>query len=160
MRTTKAKVAVSVLGVVVLALIVRSACTSLPSPSDVSVTLLGYTNDSVGGPLAVIAVANRSSGLVQVYRPTIQILAPTAPHGFTNYFQGNTNQWARFNSRLVAGSSATFTIPPPPPAYQASWRMSFLVDSDFGLYSRVKRFVTGRRQMPSELNGRWIEDGQ
>ena len=160
MRTPKATIALSILGILVLALIVWSVLAAPSKHPDVSVTLLGYTNDAAGAPLAIISVTNRSSSLVHVYLPTIQIVAPTEPNGFTNYFQGNTNQWARFNSKLTGGSSATFTIPPPPSAYRAPWRVSFLVYSDFGLYPRAKRFVTGRRLMPSTLRGEWIEDGR
>src|SRR2546421_11212238 len=84
-----------------------------PTRPDVSVSFLGYTNDNSGVRLAIIAVTNLSSFPARVYLPTTQIKVPDAPRGFTNYFEGNTNQWRRFHSMLAAGEGGSFTIPPP-----------------------------------------------
>ena len=58
-----------------------------PTRPNVSVSVLGYTNDGSGVRLAVVAVTNLSSLPVFVYLPTIQIKAPDAFRGFTNYFE-------------------------------------------------------------------------
>src|SRR3989442_1157264 len=123
---------------------------------NVSVKLFGYTNDSSGAQLAMIAVTNLSPFTVLVYLPTIQIQAPAEPGGFTNYFEGNTNQWRRFHAKLGSGESSNFTILPPPPTYQSPWRLSFYAYTDFGAAQVVKRIVAGRR-MPFQIEGDWIE---
>jgi hypothetical protein len=103
----------------------------------------------------MVAVTNLSTFSIFVFRPTIAIKAPTEPRGFTNYFQGGTNQWARFYSKLGGGKSGSFTIPPP--TIQSPWRLSFLADSDLGAAQAIKRLVTGRRYMPFEIQSDWIE---
>jgi len=154
----KIRIALRVLG---LALVVFLACVAfLPHHGrpDVSVNLLGYTNDSSGERLARIAVTNLSDFPIMIYLPTIQIQSPAEPNGFTNYFQGNTNQWHRFHSKIGGSKSGNFTIPPPPPTYQSPWRLSFLVytDVDFEAARIVRRLVEGRR-MPFSIEGDWFE---
>ena len=148
----------SVLGVLALILAVFLAWVAfLPrhGPPVVSIKLLGSTNDSSGTRLPRFAVTNLSAFTILVYLPTIQIEAPTEPRGFTNYFQGNTNQWRQFHSKLGRGMSGNLTIPPPP--IQSPWRLSFYAYSDLGAAQVIKRFVTGRRYMPFEIQGDWIE---
>jgi len=128
-----------------------------PSPAspNVSIKLLGYTNDSSGTPLAMITVTNLNAFTIRVYRPTISIKAPTEPGGYTNYFQGGTNQWRQFHSDLSRGMSGNFTIPRP--ATESPWRLSLLAYNDFTPDQVIKRFLTRRRYMPSEIHGDWIK---
>lgn len=126
-----------------------------PTRPDISISLLGYTNDTPGARLAIIGVTNRSSFPVFVYQPTIQIIAPDAPRGFTNYFEGNTNQWRQFHSMLDGNEGGSFTIPQPTTTL-SPWRLSFYAYSDFGVVQTLRRFVHGR-QMPFEVTNDWFE---
>src|ERR1017187_7056960 len=103
----------------------------------------------------MIAVTNLSPSKTFVYRPTIQILAPMEPRGFTNYFQGNTNQWNRFHSMLGKDMSGNFMIPSP--TNQSTWRLSFFVYNDFGTVQAIKNFTRGGRYMPFEIGSDWID---
>lgn len=125
-----------------------------PPRPDVAVGLLGYTNDASGNRLAKIVVTNLSSFTVFVYQPQIQIKTRMQSSGFTNYFQRNTNLW--FYSMLADGASTNFTIPPPPQTFQAPWRLSFFVYSDFGAAQLIKRLVRQRRYMPFTIASGWF----
>jgi len=155
MPMPKIKIILSVFALILVAFMAWVAFLPRSGRPDVSIKLLGYTNDSSGTPLAVVAVTNLSTFSILVYRPTIAIKAPTEPRGFTYYFQGGTNQWGRFQSELGGGMSGNFTIPPP--RIQSPWRLSFLAYSDLGAAQVIKRLVTGRRYMPFEIQGDWIE---
>jgi hypothetical protein len=149
------KTTLLLLALIIVGFFVWGAAQPRPTRPDVSVSLLDYTNDSSGARLAIIAVTNQSSLPALVYLPTIQIKAPDAPRGFTNYFEGNTNQWSRFHAMLARGEGGSFMIPPPA-ITGSSWRLSFYAYSDFGLAQTLRRFVHGR-QMPFEVTNAWIE---
>lgn len=151
----KTRTVVGILALILVAMLAWVAFQPSPGVPNVSIKLLGYTNDSSGTRLAMIAVTNQSAFQIFVYLPTIQIREPTAPRGFTNYFQGNTNQWQRFHSKLDRGASGNFTIPPP--TNQSPWRLSFYVYNDLGTAQVFKRGVTGRRRHPFEIESDWIE---
>jgi hypothetical protein len=159
MRTPRTKIVIGVLILVLVAFLAWVSFQSRPARRaipNVSIRLLGYTNDSSGTQLAIIAVTNLNAYKIFVYRPTIQIKAPTEPGGVSNYFQGGTNQWRQFNSLLSGGMSGTFTIPRP--TNQSPWRLSFFVYNDFGTVQVVIRRVTGRRYLPFEIYGDWIDN--
>jgi hypothetical protein len=155
MRTLKIRVALAVLPLAAVVFLAWVVFLERPPSPNVSIKLLGYTNDYSGTPFAIITVTNLSPFTIRVYRPTISIKAPTEPGGYTNYFQGGTNQWQRFRSDLNRGMSGSFIIPRP--TSQSPWRLSFLVYSDFSTAQIIRRFVTGRRYLPSETHGDWIE---
>jgi hypothetical protein len=154
MRMSRTGTVLLILALVVVAFLAWAAFQPPPGRPNVSVTLLGYTNDTAGARLARFRVTNMSASTIRVYRPCIEIPAPKEPRGFTYYFQGNTNQWDRFHSMLTKGESRSFTIPPP--VLQSSWRLSFLVYNDYGALQVVKSFLGGGRHMPSEIEGDWI----
>src|SRR5271154_5871590 len=79
-----------------------------PGRPNVSVSLLGYTNDTSGTRLAMIAVTNLGTSTVLVYRGCIGIPASAEFRGWTPV--GNFIPW---HSMLDGGASGTFTIPPP-----------------------------------------------
>jgi hypothetical protein len=151
----KIKIVLSALALIFVAFLAWVAFLPRSALPNVSIKLLGYTNDSSGTPLAMFAVTNLSPFTIFVYRPTIAIKAPTEPGGFTYYFQGDTNQWPQFHSELGGGMSGNLAIPPP--VIQSPWRLSFLAYSDLGAAQIIKRFVTGRRYMPFEIQSDWIE---
>jgi hypothetical protein len=155
MRIPRKATLLLLLALIIVGFYVWVAVQPRPTRPDVSVSLLGYTTDNSGVRLAIIAVTNLSSFPALVYLPTIQIKAPNAPQGFTNYFEGNTNQWRRFHSMLAAGEGGSFTIPPPAITL-SSWRLSFYAYSDFGVAQVLRRFVHGR-QMPFEVTSDWFE---
>ena len=156
MRTPRKATLLLLLALIVVGFFVWIASQPRPPHPDVSVSLLGYTNDSSGARLAIIGVTNLSSFQVFVYAPTIQVRAPDTPQGFTNYFGGNTNQWSRFHSMLADGEGRSFTIPPPAIS-RSPWRLSFYAYSDFGVAQVLRRFVRGGRQMPFEVTSDWFE---
>jgi len=143
------------LGLIVVGSYLWIALQPRPTRPDVSVSLLGYKNENSGLRLAIIGVTNLSSFPALVYLPTVQIKAPDAPQGFTNSFEGNTNQWRRFHSMLAAGEGGSFTIPPPAKTL-SSWRLSFYAYSDFGVAQVLRRFVHGR-QTPFQATSDWFE---
>lgn len=155
MHITKTRTVVGILALILAGMLAWVAFQRPPGNPKVSIKLLGYTNDASGTQLAMIAVTNLSTFKILVYLPTIQILAPTAPRGFSNYFQGNTNQWQRFHSTLDGGASGSFTIPSP--TNLSPWRLSFYVYNDLGVAQVIKRVVTGRRRHPFEIESDWIE---
>jgi hypothetical protein len=157
MLTSRIKIVVGVLALLAVALL--AWVIFLPHPArlpNVSIKLLGYTNDSSGTQLAIITVTNLNSYRILVYRPTIEIKAPTEPRGFTYYFQGGTNQWWQFRSVLDEGMSGSFRIPRP--TNQSPWRLSFFVYNDLGPVQVLMRSVTHRRYHPFEIYGDWIEN--
>lgn len=94
-----------------------------PGPPNVSVTLLGYTNDSTGARLARFAVSNRSVSAVRTAQCQIQIPAAT---GWTSQPDGF------FSGRRVLGAGASETLAVPWPTNQSSWRISMLAYTDAG----------------------------
>jgi hypothetical protein len=153
MRTPRIKIVIGVLALILVAFLAWAIFPSRPARRPIpnlSIRLLGYTNDSSGTQLAIISVTNLNAYKIYVYHSTIQIEAPAEPGGFTNYFQGG------FNSVLSGGVSGTFTIPRP--TNQSPWRLSFWVYNDLGTVQVVMRMVTGRRYMPFEIYGDWIEN--
>ena len=152
MRMSKIKIVLSVLALILVAFLAYVIFLPRPGFPNVSIKVLGYTNDSSGTTRAMVAVTNLSAFTIFVYFPIIQIKAPT---GSSNYFQGGTNQWGQFHSKLSAGMSGNFTIPRP--TIQSPWRLSFYAYSDLGAAQVIKRFVTHRRYKPFQIHGDWIE---
>jgi hypothetical protein len=110
----------------------------LPQPGrpNISITFLGYTNDTTGIQLAKIAVTNLNATTIFVYEPHIEIQAPTDSRGYEDYFSGVNCSW---HSMLDSGASGSFTIPPP--TNQSPWRLSFYVYPDRG--KSVKNSIKG-----------------
>jgi len=156
MPKPKLKIGLRILALSLVAVLAWVAFLPRHGRPNVSIKLLGYTNDLAGARLAMMSVTNLSAFSILVYLPTIQIRAPTEPSGFTNYLQGNTNQWRQFHSELGSGNSGNFTIPAP--TIRAPWRLSFYVYSDLGTAQIFKRLLRGRRDMPFEMAGDWIDN--
>ena len=112
------------------------AFTPVPGRPEVSISLLGYTNDATGAPLAKIAVTNPSATTIFVYQPRIEIQAPTDSRGYVDYFSGVNSSW---QSLLDSGTAGSFTIPPP--TNQSPWRLSLYVYPDRG--RNVKNSIKG-----------------
>jgi hypothetical protein len=121
---------------------------------DVGVTLVGYTNEISGDRLAIFEVTNQSGRMIHAYLPTVQIKTASEPIGFTNYFQGGTNQWARLHSRMRRGESLQFNILAPP--NNTPWRVQLNVYADFDLAQRLRRSLLGRRNHPFQIESDWI----
>jgi hypothetical protein len=134
-------------------LVLWAAFQPLPPHPNLSIKHLGYTNDISGFRLALFAITNLNSFQIYVYFPRIQMLDPSAPIGVSNYFQGNTNQWIRLHTRIEAGKSVSFVIPPP--TDETPWRISFYTYTDFGIGQRARNFIH-RRQHPFVSDGEWI----
>jgi hypothetical protein len=121
-----------------------------PGRPSISVKLLSYTNDNFGTRLAMISVANLSAFPIYVYQPRIELSEPTPGVYPQSTYVG---QW---HSTLGGGASGSFTIPPP--TNQPTWKLSFLVCNDVGVAQMIQRIVFGvRRQMPSRIEGDWME---
>lgn len=97
---------------------------------NMTVTFMGYTNDTSGTRLASFAVSNAGPSTVQrTSHYWIQI--PTAKR-WTNLSDG----WL-VGSVLAPGSSETVVIPAA--TNQSSWRVSFYVSAEVGLMRDVMR---------------------
>lgn len=148
----------------------------LPPPGrpNISITFLGYTNDTTGTRLAKIAVTNLNATTIFAYEPRIEIQAPTDSRGYEDYFSGVNCSW---DSTLDSGASGSFTIPPP--TNQLPWRLSFYVYPDrgrgvkntmkgvvsisclsVGLWPLFGRFLPldGAFRMPYNIEGDWIKN--
>ena len=150
---TTSKAILSILAIILASLFVWVVGQPPPRRPNVSVLLLGYTNDS-SGPLAIIGVTNRSSDTILIYRPTIEMPAAMKPRGFSYYLASQTNQWARFRLSLKKGLFGTFTVQPPPPTNQSPWRVS---SSSILTLERLRgldaRFSAGECHLRLRLNG-------
>lgn len=144
----------------------------LPGRPEVSITLLGYTNDATGARLAKIAVTNLNPTSLFVYQPRVEIQSPTDPRGYEDYFSGVPSSW---RSLLDRGASGSFTIPPP--TNQSPWRLAFYVYPNrsrgvkdtlksvvsisclsVGLWPMFAKFLPlgGAFRMPYNIEGDWI----
>src|ERR1043165_10172406 len=101
----KLKIVLGIFALVLFAGLVGLSYVPRRGKPDVAIALLGYTNDSSGTRMARIGVTNLSDFKVRVYLPIIQVQSPADRLGFTNYFDGNTNQWRRFHEMLGKGES-------------------------------------------------------
>lgn len=145
-----------------------------PGRPNISITLLGYTNDATGTRLAQIAVTNLNPTTIRVYQPRIELQAPTDPRGYEDYFSGVPGSW---NSTLARGASGSFMISPP--TNQSPWRLSFYVYPNVGRGARntaktvvsisclsvgvwplFARFLplAGAFRMPYTVAGDWIKN--
>ena len=98
MRMSNFKILLGVLTIVVLVLLAGIANLSPPTRPDVSVALIGYTNNVAGVPLAVFAVTNRGHSMVYLYKPM------TDGEVYTR------SNWPSWHSMLDGGSSATLSL--------------------------------------------------
>lgn len=146
----KVRIVLRILALTIVAFLAWVALQPPPGRPNVSIKLLGYTNDTSGIRLAMIAVTNQSDSKIVVYMPRILIPSPADPRGFAYYDSHNLTQW---HSELGAGESGSFTIPQP--TNQSLWKLSFYVYNDFGVPQILKRFAAGRR-MPYEIASEWI----
>lgn len=150
MPTPKARIVLRILALTIVAFLAWVAFQPSPGRPNVSIKLLGYTNDTSGIRLAMIAVTNLSDSKIVVYLPRILIPSPTDARGFAYYDSYDRTQW---HSELGAGEFGSFTIPPP--TNQSLWKLSFYVYNDFGVAQVLKRLPVGRR-MPYEIESEWI----
>ena len=150
----------------------------LPPPArpNMSVTLLGYTNDPAGTRLAQITVTNLNPTTIYVYQPRIELQAPADPRSYENYFSGVNCPW---HSLLAPGAADSFTIPPP--TNPSPWRVSFYVYPDrgrsvknaiksavriscvsVGLWPRLANQlpINGAFRHPYNVEGDWIQRDQ
>ena len=150
----KTRIALEILVLIAVAFLAYASFQPRHGRPDVSVRLLGYTNDSSGTRRAMITLTNLSKFTIFAYEPNIEILSPTEPGGVANYWPGY-NQSQQLHSKLDEGAFVNFTIIPP--TNQSPWRLSFLVYTDFGAVQVVKNFMRGGRYMPFQIEGDWFD---
>jgi hypothetical protein len=145
----KAKIAILVTFIIVACF---AAFALLPGPArpNLSIKLVGSTNDVAGVQVGVISVRNLGSPKIFTYAPCIEVRAATAPGGIACY--GKTGHWG---SMLRAGASGFFAIPVP--TNHESWRVTLLVYNDLGAFQSIRRVFKGRR-MPFDVQSDWIQD--
>jgi len=116
-----------------------------PGRPNVSISLLGYTNEPSGARLAVIAVSNLNAITVYVYHGCIRLQS-----------SAESSDWIQWHSTLGGGASDIFTVPPP--TNQSPWRLSFYVYNDIGFGQVLKRtiFMTARRH-PYDIDSDWFD---
>jgi hypothetical protein len=152
MQMPKTRIVLGFLVVIALAFFTWVSFQPRHGRPNVSIKLLGYTNDTSGTRVAMIAVTNLSAFTIFIYRPNIEISAPSEPGAVTHYWAGRSTQWY---SKLGRGAFGNFTIPPP--TNQSPWRLSFLVYTDLGTVQVIKNLMRGGRYMPFQIEGNWID---
>ena len=147
-----------------------------PRRPNVSITFLGYANDSTNSRLAKFAVSNLSSSAVTQLAPFLVVERPaglTSVPGGSFGFQIRTptgwtapsNGFLPGNAVLGAGASEVLGFAPP--TNEPLWRIHFRVHPDVGATAVIKRKVAyalwgiGLRptynMMPSGFDSDWIE---
>jgi hypothetical protein len=152
MRMQKIPFVLSVLVLLLATFLAWVALLPRPARPNLSFRILGYTNDSSGTLLAMIAASNRSTFSTLIYHPAIEIILPGQPAAFTNF---QSVRWTPSYLQLGAGMSGIFTIPPP--TNQSPWRILCYAYTDLDTAQVIKRFVTRRRHMPFDVQSDWIE---
>lgn len=144
----KAKIAILVAFIIVASF---GAFALLPGPTrpNLSIKLVGSTNDLAGVQVEVISVTNLGTAKIFTYAPCIEVRAPTEPGGIACY--GKTGHWG---SILRGGASGFFAIPVP--TNHPSWRVTLLVYNDLGAFQSIRRAFKGRR-MPFDVQSDWIQ---
>jgi len=103
----KAKIAILVTVIIVTCF---AGFALLPGPTrpNVSIKLVGSTNNLAGVQVEVISVTNLGTAKIFTYAPCVEVRAPTEPGGIACY--GNPDRWG---SILGGGASGSFAIPSP-----------------------------------------------
>jgi hypothetical protein len=123
-----------------------------PTQPNLSIKLVGSTNDLGGVQVGVISLTNLGTTRIFAYAPCIEIRSSTKPGGIGSY--GETGHWG---SILCRGASGIFAIPVP--TNHASWRVTLLVYNDLGASQSIRRVFKGRR-MPFDVQSDWIQGDQ
>ena len=162
MHLSKTRIGLRFLGLAFIALLTWVAWGLSQPPLErpnVSVKLLGYTNDVSGNRLAMITVTNLSDSTIFVYMPIIEIPDPTERWGYAwadGQTHGSLTSW---HSMLNRDASGNLTIPPP--TNQSPWRISFFVYNDVGMRQVAKRLITGEaRRHPYGIKSDWFDSGK
>jgi hypothetical protein len=130
---------------------------------NVSITFLGYTNDTTGTKLARIAVTNLNTSAVFAYAPLVETPSLTTSADSTYYHSGGDSRW---HAMLGSGASDTFTILTP--TNESPWRLQLYVYPDRGAVRVFIKDVVGIccmsigimprfMRMPYEIKGDWIK---
>jgi hypothetical protein len=142
--------------IVALVLLVEFQTRRQPS---VSVSFLGYTNDSTGSRLATFVVKNFEGSAVLVYAPIVSIQTPTneVGHGVAG-------------GMLVVEAHASRILAVPSPPARTPWRIHLRVTPDFGVWGEIKSFVMYKLlsiglkpkygNMPYSIDGTWVKGNQ
>jgi hypothetical protein len=147
----KAKVAILV-AVIIVTCFATIALLPGPTRPNLSIKLVGWTNNPAGVQVGVISVSNPGTARIFTYAPRIEVRAPTEPGGIACY--GQTGYWG---SILGGGASGTFAIPVP--TNHASWRLTLFVYNDLGAAQSIRRVFKGRR-MPFDVQSDWIQSNK
>jgi hypothetical protein len=150
------RTALRLVGLVVVGLLVGILFQSTHGPARVSIRLLGCPKDTDGTEFALLTVTNASRFPVFVYRPIIEVQAPSEPGGLSYVFQGGTNQWFRLHLRLAGGASENFKMPMA--TNRVPWRVSVLVYNDVGTVPVIlRRLMMSSRHMPACVRSDWFD---
>jgi hypothetical protein len=127
----------------------------------ISITLLGYTNNTAGARCARIGVTNLLASAVELYLPEIEVRSPATPGGSAFYHSGSGFVW---DCVLSGGGATNLTLQLP--TNQPLWRVSLYAYPDVGaarvwkrvvFYTFLKVGLKPRYQtMPFFLKGAWI----
>jgi len=133
MRELKATLKIVVLITALLGVLMMWIASRPPAGRpNVSVTFVGYTNDTGGSRLAMFAISNLSASAV-FRAPGYDIQTP----------KGRMAQSGRFlpkGTQLNAGMSEVVVLPPP--TNQSPWKVGVVVYPDIGLARTIKWGVT------------------
>ena len=146
MRKTKIAILITL---IILACFATFALLPGPARPNLSIKLVGSTNEVAGVRTELISVTNLGTAKIFTYAPCIEVRAPKEPGGIACY--GKTAHWG---SILGGGASGIFAIPVP--TNDTPWRVTLLVYNDLGAAQSLRRVFKGRR-MPFDVQSDWIQ---
>jgi hypothetical protein len=122
-----------------------------PARPNISITLLGYTNDATGVRLASFVISNRDPAAAYVYMARELLkFGPQLP------FDSST-PGISWHTMLDGGASVPLAIPPP--TNDSPWQLTINADPDVGFVRSLHYVInhTGRR-MPYDIHSDWITE--
>lgn len=126
---------------------------NLPPPArpNISIRLLGYTNDATGARLASFIISNQGPATAYLYNVhRLLQLDPQIPID-------SSTPGARWHAMLDDGEAVPFTIPPP--TNDSPWQLRLSADPDVGLLRDLHHLVNRTaRRMPYSTAGDWITE--
>jgi hypothetical protein len=154
MQTSKMRLSLRMLALVAVGYLGWVAVQSFlpaPGPAEVSVTLLGYTNATLGSRLAVFAVTNIGPSEVLVFAHGIFTTNDASEPGTLIGYSPAGYGW---HSILNRNESGRFSVPPP--TNHSSWKMSVGACNDVRIDQVIQRFWT-RPRLPAFFESDWIK---
>ncbi|MBW8864190.1 MAG: hypothetical protein JF609_04555 [Verrucomicrobia bacterium] len=122
-----------------------------PARPNISITLLGYTNDATGSRLASFVISNRGPATAYLY------MAGRLLRFDPQIMMDSSTPGVNWHTMLDGGTAVPLTIPPP--TNDSPWQLTINADPDVGLARRLNHMVTRTaRRMPYDIHSDWITE--